>query len=534
MVGFPARRQLLGLLVSSFFTAVTPDTQMALSSDTAENAESLGELPDLVQTGIWLESNTTDSSGTSCCNVLKGVLADHLFFPNSAEYQAQQSGYYSLRQSDLQPACRVLPTSAADVATIVKLAAQHGCAFAVRSGGHTISMGSNIDSSGFTIDLRRMNQISISGSEKGPTVSFGSGCIWHDVYSALQPHNLTTAGARVPGVGVSGFLLGGGISALSLAHGLASLSVLNYEVVHADGTIHDVNAENLPDLYWALKYGSTNFAIVTRFEMATYPLSEVWAGSLSFDISEGPALLQFQVDLTANLATDPKAFTAFGLMWDVQQQAYIIWLPSIYLSPVPFPSLYSGLQPFIPKALHNTLRITDFLTAIKEVEDGIVPAERVEWFTFTIRADAGLLWDIHSQGVQLFAPHTNRTGFTHMTISQSLSKGFAAASADKGGTPAGVLAEEGDALLVLIMISWADQADDQILLEKAREHGRWSQDTARARGLLQPFIYMNYASSAQDVMGGIGAKNLAQMRKIKNLYDPENRFGRYWRGGFKL
>jgi FAD/FMN-containing dehydrogenase len=69
-----------------------------------------------------------------------------------------------------------------------------------------ISKGfSNVDATGFTIDLQNMNQISLL--DEGKIVSFGSGCRWHQVYGALEPHNLTTVGGRVPDVG--GFLLGG-------------------------------------------------------------------------------------------------------------------------------------------------------------------------------------------------------------------------------------------------------------------------------------------------------------------------------------
>jgi hypothetical protein len=58
---------------------------------------------------------------------------------------------------------------------------------------------------------------------------------------------------------------------------------LNYQIVLADGAINNINAQTLLDLYWALKYGSTNFGIVTR--MTTYLLTDVWAGTLILDIT---------------------------------------------------------------------------------------------------------------------------------------------------------------------------------------------------------------------------------------------------------
>ncbi|KAJ7765655.1 hypothetical protein B0H16DRAFT_1523874 [Mycena metata] len=516
------------LLLSSTSAEMTSDPDPAIQ-DTAI----VGELPNLVQTGIWLGNNQTQSFGVYCCDIMKGVLPDQVLFPDSAEYQTQQDSYYSLRQSDLHPACRVSPTTAMDVASIITLATQHGCLFAVRSGGHMSWKGSsNVDSSGFTIELQKMTEISVV--DDGTVVSFGSGCRWREVYATLEPHNLTTAGARIFDVGVSGFLLGGGISALSLAHGFASSSVVNYQVVLADGTIEEVNENHLPDLYWALKYGSTNFGIVTRFDMITYPLSDVWAGTLIFDISNGPALLKFHVELTANLAVDPLGLNFVGFTWDRLQQTYIIWSPNIYLSPVAFPPPYFDIQTLVADARHNTMRITNFVNVAEEIGNTAPNAERVEWCTFTVKPDAALLWDIHLKGVEIFEPFLDRTGFAYTTISQSLNRGLAAASANNGGHPTGISAEDGDHLVVLLMASWSDPADDEMLREKIQEYLRYSEQTARERGLLHPFIYMNYASGMQDVMGSLSEENRARMQKIKDVYDPENRFGLYWKGGFKL
>ncbi|KAJ7229968.1 hypothetical protein GGX14DRAFT_553471 [Mycena pura] len=73
---------------------------------------------------------------------------------------------------------------------------------------------------------------------------------------------------------MSSFLHGGGISFLSLEHGFGFDNVVAYEVVLADGTIVVATTHSHPDLYWAIKYGSTNFGIVTRFDMTTFPLAE--------------------------------------------------------------------------------------------------------------------------------------------------------------------------------------------------------------------------------------------------------------------
>lgn len=61
-------------------------------------------------------------------------------------------------------------------------------------------------------------------------VSIGAGRVWTDVYSELDQLNLTVIGGRSGGIGVSGLILGGGISFFSGRYGWACDNIINYEV----------------------------------------------------------------------------------------------------------------------------------------------------------------------------------------------------------------------------------------------------------------------------------------------------------------
>jgi formylmethanofuran dehydrogenase subunit B len=63
-------------------------------------------------------------------------LASKVFMPNTAPYKEQEATYYNSENINLKPACRVSPTTAADVSLIIKLATKSACKFAVRSKGH--------------------------------------------------------------------------------------------------------------------------------------------------------------------------------------------------------------------------------------------------------------------------------------------------------------------------------------------------------------------------------------------------------------
>jgi FAD/FMN-containing dehydrogenase len=82
-------------------------------------------------------------------------------------------------------------------------------------------------------------------------------------------------------VGVSGYMLGGGIGWLVRQYGAAVGSLRSAELVTADGRLMEVNEQNHADLFWGLRGGGGNFAIVTSFEFDLYPVKEIFGGSWS-------------------------------------------------------------------------------------------------------------------------------------------------------------------------------------------------------------------------------------------------------------
>jgi FAD/FMN-containing dehydrogenase len=105
------------------------------------------------------------------------------------------------------------------------------------------------------------------------------GAAWKDVYSnLLQTGNVTVTGGRDGGVGVGGFLLGGGLSYYTGRNGLGCDQVVNFEVVLANGSIVNANQQENSDLWKALKGGGLNFGIVTRFDLRAMPAVDLAYG----------------------------------------------------------------------------------------------------------------------------------------------------------------------------------------------------------------------------------------------------------------
>lgn len=84
-------------------------------------------------------------------------------------------------------------------------------------------------------------------------------------------------------------------------------------------------------------------------------------------------------------------------------------------------------------------------------------------------------------------------------------------------------------------MEWANPDDDAALEEAAYELGTLAEAEARKRGILNDFIYLNYADGSQPVYErSVTPGDMEKMREIKKAYDPAGIFDRLWRGGYKL
>ncbi|KAI9147046.1 FAD-dependent monooxygenase yanF [Paramyrothecium foliicola] len=168
-----------------------------------------------------------------------------------------------------EAAAYVYLQTAVEVSQALLLLEQTATKFAIRTTGHNPNSGfSSVDKLGIVIDIGQMKTRALSADG---IASVGAGNTWGEVYSWLEDNKRSAIGGRDQQVGVAGFLLGGGMGAFPNLYGLGTDGV----VVLADGTIVEANKGVNNDLYTALKGGGSNFGIVTRFDLRTYPLLEI-------------------------------------------------------------------------------------------------------------------------------------------------------------------------------------------------------------------------------------------------------------------
>lgn len=229
-------------------------------------------------------------------------LGAQILAPTDADYTARVDSYWS-NSAKLKPACILQPKSTAEVSAAIKALVAAGQSFAVRSGGHTNWAGSNNIEGGVTLDLSCLNGITVSPDRT--TVDIGPGLRWRDVYSELHKSKLIVAGGREGNVGVAGLLLGGGYTFFTARYGFGCDNVVAYEVVLADGSIVTADAESNADLFRALKGGSNNFGVVTKFTMRTIKSDRVWGGLTFYPKQTIPQAIDAMTSFVGGIKDDP-------------------------------------------------------------------------------------------------------------------------------------------------------------------------------------------------------------------------------------
>lgn len=195
------------------------------------------------------------------------------------------------------PALVVQPVSAADVAGVVRFAADNGLLLSVKGGGHNIA-GTALADGALTIDMSRLRHVAVDPGAR--LAHAGAGCRLGDVDRATQEHGLATVLGFVSDTGIAGLTLGGGLGYLTRRFGWTVDNLEAVEITTADGAIRTASRDEHPDLFWALRGGGGNFGIVSRFTYRLHPVGPTVVGGLiAWPFERAEEILAAYRDITA-------------------------------------------------------------------------------------------------------------------------------------------------------------------------------------------------------------------------------------------
>jgi FAD/FMN-containing dehydrogenase len=267
---------------------------------------------------------------------LADELKGRVIEPGDPDYDQARTVFYA--SVDRRPAAIAKVADAADVARVIAHARDTGLELAVRSGGHSVA-GHGVTEGGIVLDLAELRTLEIDPERR--TAWAETGLTAGEYTHAAARHGLATAFGDTGSVGIGGITLSGGVGFLVRKHGLTIDDLLAAEVATADGELLYTDAENHPDLFWALRGGGGNFGVATRFKFRLNTVDTFVGGMLIL-----PATPDVIASFVAQAQAAPEKLSTI---------ASVMTAPPL---------------PFLPAEAHGKLVLLAMLAYAGDIEDG--------------------------------------------------------------------------------------------------------------------------------------------------------------------
>src|SRR6478735_2717536 len=320
----------------------------------------------------------------------KSAIRGQIILPDDASYNQERKVHNGM--IDRYPSAIVKCRDAADVMACVNFGRENRILTAIRSGGHNAG-GLGLCDDGLVIDMSLMKGIRVD--MKTNTVRAEGGAQLGDLDHATQPFGKAVPSGIFSTTGIAGLSLGGGIGHLSRAYGLSIDSLLEVDVVLANGKLITANEKENSDLFWAVQGGGGNFGVVTSFLFQLHDAGTVYGGPMLWHIDQAEEMMRFYKDYILKAPNEVYCYFAFltvppvpifpaelhlkkmcGLVWcnvgdlDKAAQAVNVFRnykkPALdYTGPIPYSALQGLFDALFPPGLQWYWK-ADF---VKELSD---------------------------------------------------------------------------------------------------------------------------------------------------------------------
>lgn len=168
-----------------------------------------------------------------------------------------------------------------DVINALLWSERQGIQVRIRSGGHHYE-GYSVGTGKLVIDTSFMNGIKINSEDD--TVEVQAGTRLMQLYKTLYNSGYAFPGGTCPTVGISGLVLGGGIGLSTRYLGLTIDSLIEAQMVDANGNLLTANSCHNEKLFWALRgAGGGNFGVITSYKFHLKKINKITLIQLRWD-----------------------------------------------------------------------------------------------------------------------------------------------------------------------------------------------------------------------------------------------------------
>ena len=160
-----------------------------------------------------------------------------------------------------------------DIINALLWSERQGIQVRIRSGGHHYE-GYSVGTDKLVIDTSFMNGIKVNSEDD--TVEVQSGTRLMHLYKTLYNSGYAFPGGTCPTVGISGLVLGGGIGLSTRYLGLTADSLIEAQMVDANGNLLTANNCHNEKLFWALRgAGGGNFGVMTSYKFHLKKINKI-------------------------------------------------------------------------------------------------------------------------------------------------------------------------------------------------------------------------------------------------------------------
>ena len=324
--------------------------------------------------------------------LLKKKLEGAVITPVSSEYSVAKQVWNHAFEKNPEVIAKCVCRD--DVIRTLEFARQNQLEIAVRAGGHSFA-GFGVSEGGVVIDLSGMKTVNIL--PRSGTVTIEPGIIGGELDCITQAFKTALPLGSCPSVGVAGYALGGGEGSLTPKLGYGCDSLLNVEIVTADGRLLTANKDENSDLFWALCGAGANFGVAVSLTFRLHAIEKVLSGHLKYPIHDASNVLGFIKDyaptipdemflLVAVLPCPGERMLDIGIVWPGE--------PSEGLRAL------RPLRTFI-KPFEDTIEVRDYLdeqrAGFESPEEGV----------FCSRRRSGHLSNLTSTNIDVIVDHVS-------------------------------------------------------------------------------------------------------------------------------
>jgi FAD/FMN-containing dehydrogenase len=434
--------------------------------------------------------------------------------PGDREYEESRKIWNGM--VDKRPAIIARCAGTQDAVNAVNFARDNGIQLAVRGAGHHIA-GNSLCDDGLVVDLSHMRAVKVDVAAKRAIAE--GGATLGDFDEATLAHGLATPVGINSTTGIAGLTLGGGFGWLSRKYGMTVDNLESAEVVTAKGEAVRASASENSDLFWALRGGSGNFGVVTKFELRLHQVGpDLLSGLIVYPFSEAKRVLQQYREFVAKAPDELTVWTVLRkapplpfLPADVHGKEVVILALLHAADPKKGEELIQPLRKF-GKPVGEHVGVQPFTAWQKAFDPLLTPGARNYWksHNFTTIAD-GLIDVVIEYAKRLPSPHCE------------IFFGAIGGATMRPAPDATAYAHRDAAFVMNVHGRWETPAEDERCIAWSRDYFQASATFASAGA------YVNFLTPDEtDRVKVAYGQNYDRLATVKREYDPENLFRTNW------